>query len=181
MLIALLLSFVAGLFYWKRSRKASEDSPEGSADDHQRSSRTSMVAIGLILLGCATSTADAQQSERYEISGTIHHDQGGRIRCFLVDEETFRTPMTGLRSFELVPREASGQLAFRIDDVPAGTYGLRCFQDTNDNGRLDRGAFGPSEPWGMSWNHGRSRGWPRFRHIAFELRGHRRDLNITLR
>jgi len=29
--------------------------------------------------------------------------------------------------------------------------GSRCFQDLNRNQKLDRGMFGPKEPYGLSW------------------------------
>ena len=33
--------------------------------------------------------------------------------------------------------------------------------------KLDRGLFGPSEPWGMSWQGEPKKGIPRFSDIAF--------------
>jgi uncharacterized protein (DUF2141 family) len=45
------------------------------------------------------------------------------------------------------------------------------FIDTNGNEKVDRGLFGPSEPWGMSWQEKRVARIPRFKDIAFQLAG----------
>jgi len=37
-------------------------------------------------------------------------------------------------------------MPFVFNDVKAGIYGIRCFQDQNNDGKLNIGMFGPSEP-----------------------------------
>lgn len=58
---------------------------------------------------------------------------------------------------------AAKRAPFRFERVPAGTWVLRAFQDVNGNGKLDTGAFGPTEPTG---NHRAAR--PRFRAPRFD-------------
>ena len=37
-------------------------------------------------------------------------------------------------------------MGFAFHNVPEGIYGIRCFQDNNNNGKLDKDFFSPSEP-----------------------------------
>ena len=63
-------------------------------------------------------------------------------------------PFKGLRELvlKISPDEVQKKkVPFNFEGLQQGTYGVRCFQDVNGNGKLDKGLFGPSEPWGMSW------------------------------
>lgn len=63
-------------------------------------------------------------------------------------------PFKGLRELvlKISPDEVQKKkVPFKFEGLQQGTYGVRCFQDVNGNGKLDKGLFGPSEPWGMSW------------------------------
>ena len=108
----------------------------------------------------------------YIIEGKIQYSERGKIYVYLVNEKIFSTPLTGLQTMVL-ETTASGNsrnsARFRFQNVPPGSYGIRCFQDTNGNSKLDRGLFGPSEPWGMSWNSEKPSRWPRFENVAFQV------------
>ena len=61
------------------------------------------------------------------------------------------------------------KVSFKFEGIQKGTYGIRCFQDENGNGKLGKGMFGPKEPWGMSWQGDKPAKWPKFKHIAFNV------------
>jgi uncharacterized protein (DUF2141 family) len=118
-----------------------------------------MVSL-LALLACA-GTSSAGGVERRRINVRISSPKGGALHAFLVDEATFHRPMVGLQK-RVLRVAGKGVVTISFEGVPPGTYGVRCFLDTNGNGKLDRGWFGPAEPWGMSFHGGRPRRWPRW-------------------
>lgn len=123
------------------------------------------------------------QLSKYTVEGKILFEGTGDIHIFLVTEERFKTPLEGLQELvlEIGPDEIRKKKAFfRLEGVEQGRYGIRCFQDVNGNGKLDKGLFGPSEPWGMSWQRKKPSGWPRFKGIAFEVNSNIRDIRIEL-
>jgi hypothetical protein len=114
------------------------------------------------------STFCPHAGERYSINGSIYTALKGPVYIYLVDEATFKTPMSGLKKMIMYP-DKNGIINYNISYIKAGVYGIRCFQDLNGNNILDRGAFGPSEPWGMSWQSKRIGKWPSFSNISFSL------------
>jgi uncharacterized protein (DUF2141 family) len=104
------------------------------------------------------------------IFGTIVLRTGetGVLHISLVDEDGFGSPDEAVEV--LVFRMTGNRTQdFRFEDIPPGVYGIRAYLDVDGDGRLDSGIAGPTEPWGMSWNSGKPRGWPRFTDISFEL------------
>ena len=136
------------------------------------------VPIGICILALLCVSASAQ--ERYSVSGVIAYLGNGPIHLYLVDEETSRAPSQGVQTITLVPDQTDGSLPFTFTDIPVGTYGIRCFQDANRNGELDRGLMGPREPWGMSWQHERPRMWPAWDDWSFEVNGDISGVRISL-
>jgi len=94
--------------------------------------------------------AKAQDSEQC-INGSIFVTQlTGDIYVFLVNSETFGIPLSGIDT--IIIKAKAKTIHFNFTQVKPGIYGIRCFQDLNCNEKLDRGLFGPSEPYGFSWN-----------------------------
>jgi uncharacterized protein (DUF2141 family) len=57
-----------------------------------------------------------------------------------------------------------------FENVAPGRYALSAFQDRNNNGKLDRGAFGvPQEPFGFSRDARAMMGPPSFDDAAFDV------------
>lgn len=52
------------------------------------------------------------------------------------------------------------KVSFQFTDIPSGKYGIRCFLNEDGNQKLNKGIFGPAEPWGMSWQGEKASGWP---------------------
>jgi uncharacterized protein (DUF2141 family) len=109
-----------------------------------------------------------------EVSGTVRFSETGTIHIMLFDEEQFEVPFTGIRRVVMTPsaeQGVGGTARFAFYGLPPGPYGLRAYQDLNGNGELDRGLFGPQEPWVMTWNNDRLRSYPSFEEVSFPLHG----------
>ena len=115
------------------------------------------------------------QSQEYKISGTIHNikeKEGKRVfYVYLLTEETFEKPYTGIKEIKLEAGESQNPIAFEFKNVSKDTYGIRCFQDLNDNGKLDRFLIIPQEPWTLSWKNNDKSIPPKFEDISFEVDG----------
>ncbi len=138
------------------------------------------LAFAALALASVTVAGEGQLC----IKGVIHFNGSGAIHVLLVDEEAFQVPLKGLKKLTITPRGtqlASGRARFTFGNLDPGVYGIRCFQDRNGNSRLDRGLFGPSEPWGMSFKGERPFGRPDFADIAFTLNGDISNKQIRLK
>ena len=106
------------------------------------------------------------------------------IYIFLVDEETSKKPFIGIDTLIIKPNSqavTNGYIQYAFSNVKKGTYGIRCFQDLNGNGKLDKGLFGPSEPWGLSWNERRTSNWPSFNNFYFFASNDMINVDIRLK
>jgi uncharacterized protein (DUF2141 family) len=109
-------------------------------------------------------------AEQYSISGSVLVKKAGILYIYLVDEEQFSIPLTGIREIRKSLKEKREQkISFSFSGIPEGDYGIRVYVDANGNGKLDRGLFGPSEPWGMSWQGEPKKGIPQFEDIVFHV------------
>lgn len=141
----------------------------------------SFLIILLVILLPAVSHA---KQKTYTIEGVITFPKTGKIYVYLVDEEVFKKPLTGIQTIVIEPNEkekANKIVRFSFKGVQRGTYGIRCFQDTNKDTKLNKGMFGPSEPWGMSWKDEKPAKWPSFDGIAFDVNVDIKSLKIELR
>jgi len=134
----------------------------------------SNLLLGFIFMSViftSTEVVYAEQPKSYNLSGRIENLFQGDIYIFLVDEETSKKPFQGVME-RLIPQEELTDLEylnFVFHSLPEGEYGIRCYQDQNSNGKLDRGIFGFKEPWGLSWNDTQKSGWPSFDNFKFIL------------
>ena len=143
-----------------------------------------MKWLFLVLALCFIPCSSTGQTQTYRVSGKLSFQTRGDIYVYLVTEEDFKIPFTGIQviHIETGPTgELKNETSFSFAAVEAGTYGIRCFQDVNGNGKLDKGMGGPAEPWGMSWQGEKPKKWPRFSHIAFEVTQDVVDIHITLK
>lgn len=121
----------------------------------QRTKQQIFKAILTILcINVPIGICEAQKPEVI-ISGEIHTtiQNKGKIIVFLVDETTFKMPLTGIDTVIIKPTGSIVHFTFK--SCKRGTYGIRCFHDLNNNGTLDKGIFGPTEPYGFSWKTGK--------------------------
>jgi uncharacterized protein (DUF2141 family) len=123
------------------------------------------------------------QSNEFTLEGEIIFEKKGDIYVYLVTEEIFKKPFTGIQNTVIkIGKDEfeKKKVAFKFKEIPPGTYGIRCFQDVNGNGKLDKGLFGPKEPWGMSWQGNKPDKWPKFAYIAFEVKSNMTNIKIEL-
>jgi uncharacterized protein (DUF2141 family) len=89
------------------------------------------------------------QNTPFTIEGEIFFNDSGTIHIYLVTEKIFKKPFTSLQELvlEIGPVGINEvKIPFRFEGIKSGTYDIRCFQDVNGNGKLDRGFLRPSEP-----------------------------------
>ena len=134
----------------------------------------------------AQSTIDSLGNPYYKIEGYIHLKEirkNGNLYILLVTEETFKIPLHSIKKLILKIGEKEikeKKVSFKFIDIPPGRYGIRCFLDEDGNEKLNKGMFGPSEPWGMSGQGKRPFGWPKFKHIAFNVNKDLMDIRIVV-
>ena len=110
------------------------------------------VMLNRILFPILLLTAAAMPAFTESLAGKIllETSETGSLHVLLADQENFETPFSGLKGF-IIPVGSgeleAGSIVFNFDDIPRGTYCIRCFLDTDGNGKLKRGVTGPAEPW----------------------------------
>lgn len=130
---------IIGLYIWlfKRKRKITKQQV--------------LKVILIFFLIIAEIRVCKAQNREIEISGEILTTvQGkGKIIVFLVDETSFKKPQTGIDTVIVNPTGKIVHFEFKAREK--GVYGIRCYHDINSNECLDKGVFGPIEPYGFSW------------------------------
>jgi len=134
-----------------------------------------MKHILFLFLFFFTSLSLFSQTLVIEISGIRNKD--GLIRlAFFVSEANFRSEKpTFERMLDKKPVQ-NGNLVYRLDSIPPGTYGIALLDDENRNGKLDYRFILPKEGIGFSnyEHHGIKR--PVLNDFSFLLKK-----NVTLR
>lgn len=76
-----------------------------------------------------------------------------------------------------------GVATFRFQKLPAGVYAAVVFHDKNDNGVIDHGLLGPSEPLGFSGGFQLSllSGRPDFERLKFDFKPPAQLLEVIVR
>ena len=134
----------------------------------------------------AQSTIDSTGNPHYKIGGNIQLKEirdNSNLYILLVTEETFKIPLSSYNQLILTIGDKEikeKKVTFKFTNIPPGKYGIRCFVDEDGNEKLNKGMFGPSEPWGMSWQGKRPLGWPKFKHIAFDVNRNLMDIRIVV-
>jgi uncharacterized protein (DUF2141 family) len=109
-------------------------------------------------------------------------NEAGPLRVDVVDKNHFGDPDRPLRRIEIAVggNDVSIPIPIAFDNLEEGSYGVRAFIDRNGDGRLNRGPFGPTEPWALSWVNGRKRGIPRFQDIAYTVESGMTDIKMNV-
>lgn len=141
--------------------------------------KTKLILISIMLLAA---TNGFSREKGFIISGEVVVHNSGAVFIALITEDNFKTPMTGYKTIVIQNkdnRKGGRTIAFQFTDVEQGIYGIRCYQDINDNGKLDKGLFGPKEPWWLSWKEEKHSIFPRFKDIAFIVNSNIENIRIT--
>lgn len=119
------------------------------------------------------------QEETYTLGGRINvYNPKGRIYVFLCDKESFEIPLSGIDTIDFWVDYNKTEVEYEFNNLPAGRYAIRCYQDVNGNHKLDKWLFGPLEPWGFSYTED-MKFPPTFDDVSFDLLYNMR-MNITL-
>ena len=131
-----------------------------------------MIFIAAFLLMGSVALVQAQ-SLTLEVRD-IDRPQGFLYVAVYSSPDNFlKKPLTGFR-VEVKDKT----LSIPCKGLPQGTYALALFQDLNENGTLDTGAFGiPQEPTGFSRDAQGVMGPPSFEQCGFTLR---RDTTLVV-
>lgn len=117
-----------------------------------------ILGLGLFLGG----TAMSQNKIEVQFTGKIGNQ--GVLLTSLLDAEGKELAKASL--------EAKGEpLNYVFGEFPSGTYIIRAFVDVNENGKLDTGMFGPTEPYGFSNNARGQFGPPSVEEQSFKVMG----------
>ncbi|MCK4593899.1 DUF2141 domain-containing protein [bacterium] len=84
-------------------------------------------------------------------------------------------PYNGYRRRQ--PPKSGSTLSSSFGNIPPGGYAIFAFQDSDHNGTLNLGLFGPTEPWG-TYRHVSS--IPTFSAMVFRLSGNRTGIKIKI-
>lgn len=111
-----------------------------------------------------SSAATATTTLTVVIDG-LESDAGTVALALYESRDAFRASEGALRKARL--EIVDGACTWVVEELLPGDYGLSVYHDVNDNGELDKGAFGiPREPYGFS-NDARGRtgppGWDKVR------------------
>jgi uncharacterized protein (DUF2141 family) len=127
-----------------------------------------ITALTLVLVGVGFA---------HVVSGYITGvaDKGDVYIAMYVNDDYEREPDYGL----VLPPDGTvnGRLAFRFDNIATDKYVMLVFQDTDGDGDLNLGMFGPTEPWG---NYRRSRPFPNFGNMLFVVEGDVTGIEVEL-
>lgn len=129
-------------------------------------------------------TLVSAKSEGFKVSGEIIFNKSGPIYIKLTTEEEFDAHRgSKFQSILKVGKEELEKkiIPFAFENIPEGTYAIKCFQDVNGNGKLDMGKFGPKEPWGNYHEKRPLFRGPKFKEIQFEVKENITDIAITLK
>lgn len=124
------------------------------------------------------------QERGFEVRGEIIFAKKGAIYIQLVTKEEFEGNKKSQFALiiEVGPEDLKkGKTSFSFMNVPKGTYGIKCFQDLNGNKTMDKGIFGPKEPWGMYRPSRPAFRGPTFEEIAFKVDKDITDIELELK
>lgn len=91
----------------------------------------------------------------------------------------FLKPNGRYKRYKFMP--AGESLSVQIKDLEYGTFAIAIFQDMNDNGKMDKNAFGiPSEGYAFSNNHKPKVRAPHYDQCKFSYQANSPELRIRL-
>jgi uncharacterized protein (DUF2141 family) len=127
-----------------------------------------MLAFTLAVAGTASGddTAPAAKVDLVVHAVGFKHTHGHAIARLLGPRDDVMGPGRATAKLDVHGTDAT----FTFPGLVPGPYGVFVFHDENDNGTCDHGAFGPTEPFGLSngVRHG-TFGPPSFDQVKFLL------------
>lgn len=140
-----------------------------------------MLFVLMLLSGVVTSPEGDRAPERvmHTIRGTIKGCSGEHpIRIALIGKDFFENqkPLQGIIRKPSQVKDGKVTYEFRVEP---GDYGVTAFEDEDENGKLEMGMFGPSEP---SQFYRKFTAWraPRFEDVRFTVKADVKGADIEL-
>ena len=134
-------------------------------------------------LSTALADQEASPAKTVRISGEIRFKKAAPIFLRLLSQDASGKEKTVAKQ-RLSPTAddvARGSITYEFAELARGRYAIVCFQDTNGNGKLDIGIFGPKEP-ATTYRLARPKfRAPRFEEMAFDASHEVTDANLVLR
>lgn len=125
----------------------------------------------LLLAAAGTSASEpAAEAPTVTISGEVRFEKTAPVFLQLLaldgsgKETVARSQVITLASEDVARRS----VRFEFTGLVPGRYALKAFQDTNGNGKIDIGMFGPKEPWATYRLARPKLRPPRFEEMAFD-------------
>ena len=127
------------------------------------------VTVFVLLFLTLSSFKPIDNNEKFKIKVVIANPEAnGVIHLELYNSEDDFYNKKPLAVKQIATTTTSGVNAF-FDNLPKGTYAIICYQDMNDNHKLDFSSFIPQEPWGLS-NNVQLMGPPTWNDAKFEVK-----------
>jgi len=138
----------------------------------------------IVILFVVCSVDVSGQQTIFTVSGEISFPGTGDLYVQLITKEEFDSDRNaGFGIIIVVGPEnvKKGRTPFAFTGVPGGRYGIRCFQDVSGTGKMEKGMFGPKEPWGTYRPARPAFRAPRFDEISFEVNKDIGEIKIELK
>ena len=108
-----------------------------------------IISITFFIMSIASSLVFADQDSTYTISGQItnfnHHDT--LYMALFNSEQSFCNEKMFMRKRFSPEKLQQDTVFFRFDSIPEGYYLIAVYQDLNGDRKLNKGFFGPTEPY----------------------------------
>jgi uncharacterized protein (DUF2141 family) len=137
-----------------------------------------LIAVALIIQSTPLAQAeDLATGELVIVVSALEGDVGVLKLALVNTAESFENDGEAFRSAN-VPIE-NGQASFTFGDLPFGSYGVKFYQDENENGKLDTNFVGfPKEAFGFSNDAMGRFGPPSFAQAKFEFTSDGQQIEI---
>jgi len=116
-----------------------------------------------------------------DLKGLQTKNGGGEVSLYIYTKENMHKVGRELRK---ITKDVTGsEMKVVIDSIPAGSYGVTCFQDIDKNKKLKTNFFGfPKEPVGLSNNPKVRLGPPSFKRAKITIEEEKTlEISITLK
>ncbi|MFW5807867.1 MAG: DUF2141 domain-containing protein [Spirochaetota bacterium] len=134
-----------------------------------------VILAFVLVFACGIAVSQEDGTLTLTVNG-IATLKGNLMIAVYDSEESFNTDKEPVTVFRKKVDGRSMTVSFR--QLAPGTYGIKLYQDKNENGKLDS-LIVPLEPYGIS-NNLKLRGAPTFQDAAFEVKSGQNSVAITM-
>jgi uncharacterized protein (DUF2141 family) len=131
----------------------------------------------------STTTEQKSSEPRVAIGGEVRIKKNAPVFLRLLElDEAGQERVAREQVIEFSAEDVErGTIRYEFVGLRPGRYAVKCFQDTNGNGKIDIGIFGPKEPWATFRSARPKLRAPRFEEMAFTVTHDVTDADLLLR